>query len=375
MAIIHLISNLNPNGNTSQLLALLKAGRIAEECHIFTFSPILSEFRTELNGVLTQGNVQIHEFRTHFPTEMFWLLQRRIRQLRLRPTVIHVWDDAMLRTGFYLAQLFHARAVATLRHWSPKIRFERGILSRYDCLATNSRQLLRKMKENGLQGNWNVIHDALSSENTENTKTFPTRETLLTELGLPLDSVLAMCVGPITQWKRWQWAVWTIDSIVRVHPEMHLLFLDPDLENARLRHLFTAQEQERRAVGAFVKQYEREAIVHFLPYRKDWSKILSPTDYFWNMQTQPGGGLSILEAAVMGTPIISSRAGAVEDIFPENSITFLSNSPETTELAGKTHCLWIDPSRRAEQVAVAQEIARRYMNYDGFGIEYYKLYQ
>ncbi len=381
MAIIHLISNLNPNGNTSQLFARLKADEMGEECHIFTFSPILPEFRVEIQTKSFPPNVQIHELRTHFPTETFWLLRRRFQQLRLRPTVIHVWDEMLLQPGFHLAQLFHARTIVTLRHWSPTLRFQKGILRRYTHLVTNSNQLLRKMEEEGCRGNWNIIHDTLpeTPQTPENTAISPSREMFRTELGLPSESILAVCVGPVAEWKRWQWAVWTIDSIVRVHPEMHLLFLDPDLENTKLRHLDRLQEQERRAVSAFVKQYEREKLVHFLPYRRDWQQILPCVDYFWNMQTQPGGGVAMLEAAVAGTPIISSRAGVMEEYFPENSVTLLSDSPETTELASKTHCLMIEPERCLEQIALAQEVARKirqkHINGEDFCSEYKKLYQ
>ncbi|MDO4628622.1 MAG: glycosyltransferase [Planctomycetia bacterium] len=383
MAIIHLISNLNPNGNTSQLLALLKAGEITEERHIFTFSPILPKFRAELESVFMRGNVQVHELRIHFPTETFWLLRHYFRRLRLHPVVIHVWDERLLQPGYHLAQLFHARTIATLRHWSTEFHFQKRIFSRYDHLVTNSVQLMRKREEEGYRGNWHVIYDTLPDmlETSENMATFPSRETFRTELGLPSESVLAVCVGPVAEWKRWQWAVWTIDSIVRVHPEMHLLFLDPDLENASLRHLDTIggqekkQERERRAVGTFIKQYEREALVHFVPYRKDWRRILPLMDYFWNIQTLPGAGLATLEAAAAGVPIISSRAGATEDIFPENSVTLLSESPETTELASKTHCLWINTARSTEQIAIAQEIARKHDNLTKFSLEYKKLYE
>lgn len=381
MAIIHLISNLNPNGNTSQLFARLKADEMREECHIFTFSPILPEFWVEIQIELLPPNVQIHELRTHFPTETFWLLRRRFRQLHLHPKVIHVWDEMLLRPGLHLAQLFHARTIATLRHWSPTLRFQKGILRRYTHLLTNSSQLHRKMEEEGCRGNWNIIYDILSeiSKTPENTAISPSRETFRAELGLPSESILAVCVGPVAEWKRWQWAVWTIDSIVRVHPEMHLLFLDPDLENTQLRHLARLQEQERRAVGAFVKQYERETLVHFLPYRRDWRQILPWVDYFWNMQTQPGGGVAMLEAATAGTPIISSRAGVMEEYFPENSVTLLSDSPETTELASKTHCLMMESNRRAEQIALAQEVTHKirqqHINREDFCSEYNKLYQ
>lgn len=328
----HLIPSLHPCGNTAQLRVRARGlAREGTESHIFTFQPVLPEVRQSFEGI-----AQIHELNVHFALEPFWRILLTARKLRLKPREVQVWGTELLAPGLHLAQYYNVCRSAVLRHQDA---FERRlpILRHFTRVEANSSALRDAAIDAGNRANWSVVHDVLEVQ----PKTGPkTRTEFLAELGLPDDAVLAACVGPISRWKRWQWAVWSIDSIVRVHPRMRLLFFDPDLENLPARRLNPLAERERHNVADFTCQYERESIVRFLPFRKDFREILPFFNVLWLPQTTPGSGLTALEAAAAGVPIVAHRASLDAELFPDGTFTPLPEVPETISLASETHNLW-----------------------------------
>lgn len=405
MRILHLISSLEPSGDSARLRTLLKASLTSEsdeEACVFTLAPISANSRKKTEGGVPSERLRLREIPSHFNPELFWQSLRMLRKLRFRPDVIHVWSSAWLRPGFHLAKWLKAKSVATLRHADPNQLPFSPILSRFDHLITNSSGIRTAYESRGIHGRWTLIPDVLPPEaarlflpNSENRPSVPNpsvpsiptpsstlsnssptqpRTGLRQELHLPDESVLAACVGPIAEWKRWQWAVWSIDSIVRVHPEMHLLFFDPGLENRRERSLNSAQERERRSVAAFAHQYEREAIIHFLPFREDFYELLPQLDFFWSPQSVPGAGLALLEAAAAGIPILSPQLGGMTELLPSDACAWLPEN-QTTALASETHRLCVQPDRRELQIAQARQAAGRFSEAESLAADCRKLYE
>ncbi|MCR5165400.1 MAG: hypothetical protein K6C40_15460 [Thermoguttaceae bacterium] len=328
----HLIPSLHPSGNTAQLRVRARAlAREGTESHIFTFQPVLPEVRQSFEGI-----AQIHELNVHFALEPFWRILLTARKLRLKPREVQVWGTELLAPGLHLAQYYNVYSSAVLRHQDAFSR-RLPILRRFSRVEANSSALRDAALEAGNRGNWSVVHDVLEVQPQTGTKT---RAEFLGEVGFPEDAVLVACVGPISRWKRWQWAIWSIDSIVRVHPGMRLVFFDPDLENLPARRLNPLAEHERHNVADFTRQYERESIVRFLPFRKDFQEILPFFNVLWLPQTTPGSGLTALEAAAAGVPIVAHRAALDAELFPDGTFTPLPEFPETISLASVTHNLW-----------------------------------
>ena len=330
----HLIPSLHPCGNTAQLRVRARAlAREGTESHIFTFQPVLPEVRQSFEGI-----AQIHELNVHFALEPFWRILLTARKLRLKPREVQVWGTELLAPGLHLAQYYNVCRSAVLRHQDAFAR-RLPILRRFSRVEANSTALRDAAIEAGNRGNWSVVHDVLEVPPTTGSKT---RAEFLAEVGFPEDAVLVACVGPISRWKRWQWAIWSIDSIVRVHPGMRLVFFDPDLENLPARRLNPLAERERHNVADFTCQYERENIVRFLPFRKDFHEILPFFNVLWLPQTTPGSGLTAQEAAAAGVPIVAHRAALDAELFPDGSFEPLPETPETISLASVTHNLWIN---------------------------------
>jgi len=336
----HLLPSLAPCGNTAQLRVRARSlAKDGEEVHIFTFQPVLPLVRESFEGI-----ARIHVLNTHFALEPFWRILFTARKFHLKPREIHVWGTELLTTGLRLAQYYNVCASATLRH-PDAFATRLPILRRFTRIETNSSTLLRAAVQAGNRGNWQVVHDVLDVPPKQATNSatkihVKTRAEFLDELDFPADSTLIACVGPVSRWKRWQWAIWSIDSIVRVHPDFRLLLFDPDLENAQVRRLNPLAERERHSIWDFTRQYERENIVRFLPFRSDYYEILPFINVLWLPQTTPGSGLAALEAKVAGVPIVAHRASLDTELFPNGTFEILPDEPETLSLASTTHNFW-----------------------------------
>ncbi|MBO5438717.1 MAG: glycosyltransferase [Thermoguttaceae bacterium] len=406
MPIVHLIPNLSPSGDSAQLRALVRIAKTGKmevpregEMHIFSFSPVDEDVRKELESENSRFMVRVHELRARFAQEVYWKVFWKIRELRLRPRAVHVWGEFLMRAGLHLAKRFHARSIASLRHADPWFFAEDpGLFARFDVLTANSNGVKNAWEKRGIRGNWNLLPDFLDAD-LQNTltpsvlnggETFKTAETsetasgsktasalreeLLADLGIPSDAVLAACVGPVAPWKRWQWAVWSIDSIVRVCPQMHLLFFDPELEDRRARSLSPQTERERRSIAKFTLQYERESIVHFLPFRQDLQQLLPALNYFWAPHSISGAGLAMLEAARAGVPVIASETESLGELFPQGACASVPTHHETTAIAAATYLLETHSDRRAEQIAAAHSALKKFSDAARFADAYFNLY-
>lgn len=398
MPIVHLIQNLSPSGDSAQLRSLVRAVKCGQtsvlregEMHIFSFSPVNEELRKELESENSRLLVQVHELRARFAAEAYWKVLWTLRKLRLCPRAVHVWGETLMRAGLYLAKGYHARSIATLRHADPWFFAETpSIFARFDALTVNSNGVKNAWERRGFRGNWNILPDFLNLSGSATLTTLNDREIsasepdlktaaglreeLLAELGLPSDAVLTACAGPIAPWKRWQWAVWSIDSIVRVCPQMHLLFFDPELNDRQARSLSAAAERERRSIARFTHQYERESIVHFVPFRKDLQQLLPTLNYFWAPHSVSGAGLAMLEAARAGVPVIASETESLGELFPQGACASVPTHHETTAIAAATYLLETHSDRRAEQIAAAHSALKKFSDAARFADAYFNLY-
>lgn len=346
--IFHLIPSLSVCGDAAQLLMLAKACR-GEEVHIFTFSPVPGFVR---DGLKAFPHIQVHEFRTHFSWEPYvWCLWTAHRQ-KLRPRLVQVWGNVFLAAGWRLAAHFQAKSVAVLRHFDPWQLPQTALLRSFDALVTNNSGVQRCYEKFKVAANWHVIPDALPDSFPS--QNFLTRDAFLQEFALPSDAILAACVGPVNEWKRWNWAVWTVDSIVRVHPEMNLIFFEPESERPEKKRRLA----ERRLVERFVRQYEREPIVHWEGWRSDFSRVLPFCDFLWCPQSVPGSGTALLEAAAAGVAVVTTETDGIHEFLPENSASFVQVYHETTALASASHLLCIHPEEKEAQSRAAQNYVR-----------------
>ena len=149
---------------------------------------------------------------------------------------------------------------------------------------------------------------------------------------------------------------------------------DPELEDRRARSLSPQTERERRSIAKFTLQYERESIVHFLPFRQDLQQLLPALNYFWAPHSISGAGLAMLEAARAGVPVIASETESLGELFPQGACASVPTHHETTAIAAATYLLETHSDRRAEQIAAAHSALKKFSDAARFADAYFNLY-
>lgn len=333
--ILHLIPSLKPSGNAHELRALLNEAAFVESkvpSWVFSYNKTdapMEEWLKEVRNPYVRG-VQKN---THFPGETEVRTIFEVLKNGIRPTTVHIWDESLMATGVGIARWTGAKTVATFRHADPwREPPHAAWFAQIDHLVANQLGVRRFYESRGRRGHWEVIPDVLDTwELPSEEKHARIRKELLEALGLPDDVQLVGCIGPDRPWKRWRWAIWSIDSIVRIHPKVHLLFLDnsPKISRSRLE------------LETFTRQYEREKIVHFLPEK--WTTgvktrdVISQLELVWQPNSTPGSGLGLLEAAWCGVPVIAAEVEGLAETLPECGAQFVPPFGETIALASAAH--------------------------------------
>lgn len=132
-----------------------------------------------------------------------------------------------------------------------------------------------------------------------------------------------------------------LDSVLPRHPELRVLIFGQGPLERELRDTV-----ESRGWGEVVK---------FVGFRDDLARILPCLDILAHPAWMEGLGVSLLEAAACGVPIIASRAGGMPEIVEDGLNGFLIEPGESRKLAECSARLLDDPGLRQEMGLAGRE--------------------
>ena len=315
---------------------------------------------------------------------------------KLQPSLVHIWGEHALAEGLAAARCVGARAIVTLRHFDPWKTPDVRHLAMAHHVVVNQPGLKRAFAERGCETqNWVVIPDGVEpfppqgempkSETLQSTpsrtrtslyeptqsdplQSAPTRAELLARYALPENARLVFCIGPVQPWKRWKWAIWSIDSIVRLYPDVRLVFIG----DGNREDLLAPQ---RALLERFVHQYQRAEIVHFLgdlPH-EEVRRLLPLGTLFWSPQSVPGSGLAMLEAMAAGVPVVTTATPEIDWLASPEICEHVPVMGETIGIAAASHRLLSQPERTAQMTQAAQQWVRERFSCESAWAEYAKL--
>lgn len=322
--ILLLVPDFMPSGNMGQVLHLCETIRMADyEVHVCALHG-QAELRPEVEFLrdclgmpyrrlssseqvrlkLEKLGVKTHTLQRRMKIDLFayYALSQLIR--KLCPEILHTWGaEALIFSSCVPARM--SQRVATLRMLDPQdegntVKKLRRAARTIKKMVVNSSGLRDKFSQLGWNVPWRVIPDGVNIP--EETEVVPTRRAqLLSRLGLsPEEDVrLVACVGPQRDYKRWEWAVWSLDSIIRVYKNTHLVFFG------------TGEHLSR--VEKFSHQYERSESIHFLRDLCDVPYWLPEFSVFWSPQSCAGASMGILEALACGVPVVACDIPGVKE--------------------------------------------------------------
>jgi glycosyltransferase involved in cell wall biosynthesis len=164
---------------------------------------------------------------------------------------------------------------------------------------------------------------------------------VLQRLGLPASARMIACAGRLEAHKGYRDAIWTLDILRFVYPDLQLVLLGTGPYEGALRWF-------ANITGSF-------RAVHFLGNRDDVTEIFQAADVVWIPDHLDGGVMTALEAMAAGRPLIATRLGCAEEIVRDGESGVLVPTGDKPALARQTRIL-LDERTRAQQMGQAGRV-------------------
>lgn len=129
----------------------------------------------------------------------------------------------------------------------------------------------------------------------------------------------------------------------------------------RVRYVVVGSGSAEQQFRELAAQWELLDIVHFAGYQRDSYAYSAACDIFVNASRVEGGPLVVLEAMMLGLPVVSSRVGMVPEWITNGQEGLIVEPSDPAALAEALQSLFRDPGKRQAMGARAAARAR------GFG--------
>ena len=276
------------------------------------------------------------------------LLPRLAAQLkRLKPDLVHVHSrrGADLYGGF-AAALAGIPAVLTRRVDAPEPRHARLKYRPYGAVVALSRAIEQQLVAAG------VARDRItripSGVDTQRYRPdTAARERLRNLFGLRADALVVGVVAQLIERKRHSWLFALLPELVRERPELAVLCFGRGPLESRLR--------------AELDEHGLAKHVLLAGFRRDLPALLPGLDVLVHPAGREGLGLTLLEAASAGVPVVACAVGGVPDIVVDGETGVLVARDDAAAMARALRALLAAPDeRRSIGAAARRHVERRY---------------
>jgi glycosyltransferase involved in cell wall biosynthesis len=161
--------------------------------------------------------------------------------------------------------------------------------------------------------------------------------------GLPEDSVVIGVIAQMIPRKGHEVLFAALPEVLRKHPDVRVLLFGKGPLEPELRRAVAAQGLERN--------------VMFAGYRSDMDQVIPCLDVVAHPAWLEGLGVSLLETAACGVPLIASRAGGMPEIVHPGVNGYLIEPGDSHALTGYLLDLLDHPERRREFGAAGRRLA------------------
>jgi len=168
----------------------------------------------------------------------------------------------------------------------------------YDRVITISNGIRQVLLNEGVSGDKVVcVHSAVDADRFDKVAE---RDWFLREFDLPADAVVLGMIAQLILRKGHRYLLTALPEVLAQHPEVHVLLFGKGPLEYELRQQ--------------IEQAGLQAYVHLVGFRDDLSRILPCLYGVVHPADIEGLGVSLLQAAAAGVPLIGSDAGGIPEI-------------------------------------------------------------
>lgn len=225
-------------------------------------------------------------------------LLRLIRQHR--PDIVHVHSrrGADLWGGI-CGRIAGVPAVITRRvdnrEWPPFARLKYGSYSRVVSISEGIRQVL--LSEGLASDKVDCIHSVVDFEQYQQPRD---REWFEAQFGVPATAPLIGMIAQLIPRKGHRFLLEVLPRLLERFPT--------------LRVVFFGQGPLQQELQESINEHQLNGVVSLAGFRKDMHKILPCLDLVVHPALMEGLGVSLLQAAAAGVPIVGARAGGIPEV-------------------------------------------------------------
>jgi glycosyltransferase involved in cell wall biosynthesis len=344
MKVLHVEGGAHLYGGAQQVLSLLEglAARGIENhlaCRRGCALGVRAEPFAVVHGMPMYGDLDVL---------MSGRLYRLIR--RLQPDLVHLHSrigaDLM---GGLAARLAGVALLHTRRVDNPEPRWLVALKYRlHDRVIAISEGIARVLRGEGLpEAKLRVVRSAVVAERFAQ----PCRPGLIRErLGLPEEALVLGVVAQLIARKGHAVLLRALPALFAEQPQLQVVFFG----QGPLADVLTQQIDTAGLSGR----------VHLVGFRDDLAELLPCLALLVHPALMEGLGVSLLQAAAAGVPIVASRVGGIPEAIEDGVTGLLVPPGEAAALAQALRALLTDPARRERLGQAGAERVRRVFSVD-----------
>lgn len=230
--------------------------------------------------------------------KFLWQIRRIMAQEK--PDVVHLHSrrgadvlGALAARSLGLPTVLSRRVDNREAKWVVSLKY-----TMYDHIITISRGILDVLLDEGVDPHKiTCVHSSVDASQYQQPAT---REAFLQEFNLPEQSLTVGVIAQLIQRKGHRYLLDVMPKLIKQHPQLQVLIFGKGPLDAELK--------------AKVLEQGLQGHVHFTGFRDDLHHWLGCLDLVVHPADIEGLGVSLLQAAAAGVPIIASRTGGIPEI-------------------------------------------------------------
>ena len=247
----------------------------------------------------------------------------------------------------YMAHGFHFYDGAPLKYWLIFYNAEKYLSKYTDTIITINRYDYEKAKKDFYCNVEFVEGIGLIPEKMDEFITKEEKRLLRKQLGIKENDYVMIYAAEISERKRQEWLVQTLEKTLKKHKDMHLLLPGKDLIENRCQKLVDKL--------CLTKQ------VHLLGFRKDVAKLLKISNLALSSSRQEGLPVNVMEAMYNKIPLVVTKCRGNADLVENGKNGFFVDVNDNISFAKDVEILYKDKELSNKMGNNSKKMIKKYL--------------